>query len=261
MTDTGVRLVLLDIDGVVVDSWEPIVGAADAVTSLRDGGMTVRFLTNTTSRTRATIGDTLRAAGISVADDEISTAASATAAHLARHHPGARVLLLDDGPTDDLGDITLVGEQDDADVVVLGGAGPSFGWERLSALAARVADGASFVAMHGSAVWQTRAGLRLDTGAFAAAIEQATGIAPTVVGKPAPAMFDDVLMAEDCPPGKAVMVGDDVRSDVLAAQALGIIGVLVRTGKFRPELLAAADGEPDHIVDSIADVSDIITAL
>jgi ribonucleotide monophosphatase NagD (HAD superfamily) len=48
------------------------------------------------------------------------------------------------------------------------------------------------------------------------------------------------------------MVGDDIRADVLAAQDHGITGVLVRTGKYRPETLSSAPGRPDHIIDSVA---------
>lgn len=256
-----IRAVLLDIDGVLVLSWRALPGAAEAVATLRRAGLALRFLTNTTSRTSAAIGDALRDAGVDVANDEITTAARATAAHLARHHSGQRVLLLDDGPTDDLQGIALVGPDDEADVVVLGGAGPSFGWATLNDLAARVADGAHFVAMHGSAVWQTDDGLCLDTGAFAAAIEAATGIAATVIGKPAPTMFEHALTALGCEAGEAMMVGDDVRTDVLAAQAVGMTGVLVRTGKFRPGLLATAGGDPDHVVDSIADVPALLSRL
>ena len=50
------------------------------------------------------------------------------------------------------------------------------------------------------------------------------------------------------------MVGDDIESDVLAAQAAGLHGVLVRTGKYRQEAVAAADGEPERTVDAFADV-------
>lgn len=49
------------------------------------------------------------------------------------------------------------------------------------------------------------------------------------------------------------MVGDDLDSDVRAAQRLGLTGVQVRTGKFRPAQLE--EGEPpDVVLDSFADV-------
>jgi ribonucleotide monophosphatase NagD (HAD superfamily) len=50
------------------------------------------------------------------------------------------------------------------------------------------------------------------------------------------------------------MVGDDVESDVGGAKAVGIHGVLVRTGKFTEDALAAADPKPDAVLDSIADL-------
>jgi len=57
----------------------------------------------------------------------------------------------------------------------------------------------------------------------------------------------------------AVMVGDDLEADVLGAQAAGITGVLVRTGKFRESDEQGAHGErPRHIVDSVADLPGLL---
>ena len=56
------------------------------------------------------------------------------------------------------------------------------------------------------------------------------------------------------PADRAAMVGDDIVNDVLGAQASGITGVLVRTGKFRPTDLERDDGTPDHVLDSFADL-------
>lgn len=74
-------------------------------------------------------------------------------------------------------------------------------------------------------------------------------------------MFTDTLEDLGCEPANAVIVGDDVTSDVLGAQDDGLTGVLVRTGKFRQELLDAADGEPDHVINSIVDVPDLVARL
>jgi ribonucleotide monophosphatase NagD (HAD superfamily) len=75
-----------------------------------------------------------------------------------------------------------------------------------------------------------------------------------VVGKPSRAYFEAALAELGAGAGGAVMVGDDVESDIGGAQAVGMRAVLVRTGKFREETLAAAEVEPDGVVDSIADV-------
>ncbi len=108
--------------------------------------------------------------------------------------------------------------------------------------------------MHRNLDWQTAEGLQLDMGAFIVGLEQAAGVTATVVGKPSPAFFGAVLAGLGVAPADALMIGDDIDADVLGAQASGIGGVLVRTGKFREEALARSTGRPDHVVDSVADV-------
>jgi HAD superfamily hydrolase (TIGR01458 family) len=246
---------LLDIDGVLVTAWEPIPGAVGAVTALRRAGHGLRFLTNTTSRTAAEIASALGDAGIDVHDGELLTAAVATGEHLRLHHPGARCLVLNDGPIDDLGPLDLAAPDDErADVVVVGSGGDAITWHSLNVALRCLLDGAALVAMHGSPLWRTAEGMCLDGAAFVTMLEAVTSSRATVVGKPAPAMFAAALASLGVDASHATMVGDDVRSDVLAAQSLGIRGVLVRTGKFREEALEGLEGRPDLIVDSIADL-------
>ena len=57
------------------------------------------------------------------------------------------------------------------------------------------------------------------------------------------------------------MIGDDLHADVLAAQHAGMSGVLVRTGKFRPAVLAAASAAPDHVIDSVAELPALLKGL
>jgi ribonucleotide monophosphatase NagD (HAD superfamily) len=108
--------------------------------------------------------------------------------------------------------------------------------------------------MHRNLYWRTAEGLRLDSGAFLAGLEQAARVEAEITGKPARAFFEAALARLGAGAGETVMVGDDVESDVLGAQRAGITGVLVRTGKFQPEVLQAADGTPDHVIDSFADL-------
>lgn len=255
-----VEAVLVDIDGVLVVSWQPVPGAAEALARLRSARLPMRFLTNTTSATVAEISERLGAAGIEVGEDEILTAGVATADHLERAHPGAPCLLLNEGPMDDLRRPSLrwTGDAAAAEVVVIGAAGPSFTWEVMNDVLRALHRGAALVAMHGTRIWQTADGPCLDGGAYVDLLEAATGVTATVVGKPAPGMFEAALAAVGCRPEAAAMVGDDINSDVLAAQAVGCVGVLVRTGKFRAHDLERADRHPDHVVDSIADVPDLV---
>lgn len=52
------QALLVDMDGVLVVSWKPLPGTrAAAFDALRDAGVPMRFLTNTTSRTKTAITD------------------------------------------------------------------------------------------------------------------------------------------------------------------------------------------------------------
>ncbi|MFF5476175.1 HAD-IIA family hydrolase [Streptomyces sp. NPDC012935] len=270
------RAVLIDIDGVLTVSWQPLPGAVEALREIREAGLGVALVTNTTSRTRASIARSLADAGFPVSAEDILTAPAVTAAYLAEHCPGARCVLLNSGDiAEDLGAVTVVEGDEDADegvdegasdqavpdVVVVGGAGPEFGYAALNRAFGHLQRGARLVAMHRNLYWRTDDGLQLDTGAFLAGLEKAARVEAEITGKPSAAFFEAALAHVGVGAGEAVMVGDDVESDVLAAQRAGVRGVLVRTGKYLPETHRAASGTPDHVIDSFADLPALLREL
>jgi HAD superfamily hydrolase (TIGR01458 family) len=257
--------VLVDIDGVLTVSWKPLPGAVGALREIRGAGLEVALVTNTTSRTRASIAGVLTGAGFPVTADDILTAPTVTAAYLARHCPGARCALLNSGDDirEDLTGVRLTGYDDtdsdmdpdvDVDVVIVGGAGPGFDYVALNRAFGQLQRGARLVAMHRNLYWRTDDGLQLDSGAFLLGLERAARREAEITGKPSAAFFEAALAHLGVAAGDALMVGDDIESDVLAAQRAGITGVLVRTGKYLPETQRDADGSPDHVVDSFADL-------
>ncbi|QOV33984.1 HAD-IIA family hydrolase [Streptomyces ferrugineus] len=261
----SVRAVLIDIDGVLTVSWQPLPGTVEALREIRETGLGVALVTNTTSRTRASIARTLADAGFPVSAEDILTAPAVTAAYLAEHCPGARCALLNSGDiAQDLAGIALVGEGDGdlaPDVVIVGGAGPEFGYEALNRAFGHLQRGARLVAMHRNLYWRTDAGLQLDTGAFLAGVEQAARVTAEITGKPSAAFFEAALAHVGVGAEDAVMVGDDIESDVLAAQRAGVPGVLVRTGKYLPQTHRDASGTPDHVIDSFADLPALLAEL
>jgi HAD superfamily hydrolase (TIGR01458 family) len=245
---------LLDIDGVLAVSWEALPGAVDALLRLREGGMPFRMITNTTTKTRADLAATLRDAGFDVGDEEIVTAVVATAAYLREAHPGAKVFVLSDGnATEDLAGIELAAVED-ADVVVIGGACDDFTYETMNKIFRRLMDGAFLVGMHRNLFWKTSEGWELDGGAYIAGLEEAANTKAIICGKPEKAYFDAALAMLEVHADRAAMVGDDILNDILGAQASGLTGILVRTGKYREGDEDHPEGRPDHVLPSFADL-------
>ena len=264
--------VLFDIDGVLVTSWEPIEGAAETLRVLAKHQIARSYLTNTTTRTRVQIAELLTRAGMEVAADEVITAAALTADYVRANYPDARCLLVNSGDiAEDMLGIDLIYPYDydpdvvpeTPDVILLGGAGPEYNHLTLSRVYEWMTQGIPVVAMHRSTSWNTSKGLRIDTGMYLIGMEETSGRKATAVGKPAPAGFLAAAARLGVDPDEMYMVGDDLNNDVLAAQVVGMTGVLVRTGKFRQETLDrwAADEfamQPNHVIDSVADLPELL---
>jgi HAD superfamily hydrolase (TIGR01458 family) len=256
--------VLIDIDGVLTVSWEPLPGTVAALHRLRAAGMPLALVTNTTSRTRASIAGALARAGFPVTAGDVLTASAIAASYVRDRYPGARCLLLNSGDiAGDLAGLTLAQERDPApaDVVLIGGAGPEFSYQALNQAFGHLQRGARLVAMHRGLYWRTSEGLQLDAGAFLAGLEQAAGAEAEVVGKPAAGFFATALAHLGASAAGTIMVGDDIDTDVLAAQRQGLTGVLVKTGKYLPRTHRAAAGTPDHVLDSFADLPALLEQL
>ena len=245
------------MDGVLHVSGAPIAGAAAAVRRLRSDGHRIRFVSNTTTRSRAQVGDQLRLMGIEVEDDELQT----TGAVAARVLKGKRVLALTmPGLLDDLEGLQLVGMNVEA--VLLGGAdegeetGRIFSYLNLNRAFHELEAGADLYCLHKNRWWQTADGARLDAGAFVAGLEYAAEIEATVLGKPSNAYFAAALEALDAEAGLTWMVGDDLETDIVGAHKHGMKTLLVRTGKFRPDDVERSSVQPDGIVSSIAQLPD-----
>jgi HAD superfamily hydrolase (TIGR01458 family) len=250
--------VLLDLDGVLYVEDEPIAGAIEAVAALRDRGLRLRFVTNTTSRPRRDILARLERLGMPVPERELITPARLAVEHCLAAGRRRALLLMRDAVKADLAGLQEVREG--ADVVVVGDLGEDFGYRVLNQAFRELLAGAELVALQKNRYWRTPEGLSLDVGPFVAALEYATACDAVVVGKPAPAFFATVLAGLGARATDAVMVGDDVESDIGGALRAGLAGVLVRTGKYRPEAVAASGVEPTATVDSIADVPALLGA-
>ena len=249
--------ILLDVDGVLHVSGDPIPGAADAVSRLRREGHSLRFVTNNSTRPRAILAEELVELGFELDESELQTTPRAAARELA----GKRVYaLVMSAIVPDLEGIELVGH--DAAAVLIGGCDETvepnqvFSYMNLARAFSEIQAGADFYCLHKNKWWQTSRGPLLDGGAFVAGLEYATDVEATVLGKPSPSYFAAALDALDAEPELTWMVTDDLEADVRGAKVLGLRTALVRTGKFRPDALEWSDIVPDCVLSSFAQFPD-----
>jgi HAD superfamily hydrolase (TIGR01458 family) len=224
--------VVLDMEGVLHVDWRALPGAGDAVARLRAAGVDPAILTNTTGRTRAGIAEKLAELGIPFPAERIVTAAWATAYHVRSAHPGARVYLLgEQGAAAEFGGVSLVDSPEEADVIVVAGPDAALAYPLLNRVFRVLVDGRQLVAMQHNRWWPTVDGPAMDAGGIVAALEYSSGVTATVVGKPSEEIYRAALEVVGAEPADAVMVGDDLPSDLEPAARLGMRTCLVHTGK------------------------------
>jgi HAD superfamily hydrolase (TIGR01458 family) len=247
-----VSVVLVDLDGVLYVDEDPIAGAVQALDRLRSEGLALRFVTNTTLHSRDRTLEKLARLELPVASHELVTPAALAVQHC--HERGHRrvALVMNEEVKHDFAELEEV--SDHADAVIIGDLGSAFGYDVLNQAFRQVMDGAELIALQKNRYWRRVDGLSLDVGPFVAAIEFATNREAYVVGKPARGFFEQALADVGATADQAVMVGDDIESDIGGALKAGLAAVLVRTGKFREDHVRASGIEPTAVADSIADV-------
>ena len=278
----GVRALLLDLDGVAVLAGRAVPGAPAAFAELARRGTPYRVVTNTSLVSRTSLAAWGTKLGMPIDPDRIQSAASASAAYTARHFAGGPLYVLasDDARTEFAGQRLL--DHDEASeptataaAVVIGDSPEEVTFDNLNRAFRLVRGGAELIGMHRNPWWLTPDGPTLDSGAFVAGLEYATGERARILGKPSKEFFSiaitdlrrDVRAAGSAArpgPGRLrrdeiAMVGDDVRTDVRAAQRAGLRGILVLTGKHGPADVETAARErggrrPDAVAPSLAEV-------
>jgi HAD superfamily hydrolase (TIGR01458 family) len=221
--------VFIDLSGTLHIGRHPLPGAIDAVARLRREGFRVRFVSNTSSKSRRRLQEVLGEIGFDIAFEELFTAPLVVHRYLQRH--GLRpYLLVHPDLLEEFADLP----QQDPDAVVVGCALEHFTYDSLNQAFRLLRKGAPLIATGRTVCFEGRDGLQLDVGPFIAALEYAAGTEALVLGKPSPGFFAAAREEFSCPPKRVTMIGDDAESDVGGALAVGMRGILVQTGKYRP---------------------------
>jgi HAD superfamily hydrolase (TIGR01458 family) len=220
--------VFIDLSGTLHVGRRSLPGAVEAVGRLRRKGYRVRFVSNTSSKSRRHLQAVLREIGFDIALEELFTAPLVVHRYLQRH--GLRPFLL---VHPDLNEEFADLPQDNPNAVVIGCALDHFTYANLNKAFLLLKEGAPLIATGRTACFQGKDGLLLDAGPFVAALEYAANVEALVLGKPSPGFFAAARDEFSCPASRVTMIGDDAASDVGGALAAGMHGILVKTGKYR----------------------------
>jgi HAD superfamily hydrolase (TIGR01458 family) len=258
MTLENVKGFLIDIDGVLTTGETAIPGAREAIELFESHGYPFRCVSNSTRRCRASIAARLDRLGFSIPERAIFTPPLAAVKYMeetGKHR--AYLLTTGDVNRDFAGACTDDGSVY-TDYVIVGDAGDMVTYANLNHAFRCLMEGAELLALERDRYWMAPDGLALSAGPVVAALEMATGKTATVVGKPLKAFFDLALRDMGLAAGEVVMIGDDIFTDIDGAQAAGMRGVLVRTGKFRKNVCEKSTILPAATINSVRDIGTLL---
>jgi phospholysine phosphohistidine inorganic pyrophosphate phosphatase len=255
MEQSGLRGVLFDLDGVLYNSEQLISGAVGTVHWVQQNRLPYLFVTNTTSRPRSALAQKLTRFGFTASESEILTPAVAAADWLRAHYAAGIALFVQDSTRAEFSGLPCLNEETEhgASYVVIGDLGELWDYRTLNRAFRLLHNNpqAQLIALGMTRYWLAADGISLDVAPFVAALEHATDRKALVFGKPAEPFFRAATERLGLPASQVLMIGDDIAVDIGGAQAAGLKGALVRTGKFQPANLDSPV-KPNFVLDSIA---------
>jgi len=258
---TGKKLFLFDLDGVFYRGKEnPIkIGGTRVIRRIRERGKRLFILTNNSTDTVTTIRSNLVNFDIPVKGEEILTSGALTAEYVVKTYGRATYYLIGEQGLDE--ELIKAGLKRTlsahADVVILG-LDRHLTYSKLDRAAKVVGNGADIVASHSARVYMYKYGPAIAVGPIVKALEYATGRRATVIGKPSPLMFQIALTKASCDKRDAVMIGDQVETDIVGARKAGVDSILVLTGVDKGDGGGGGRIKPSSTVSNIDDLADYI---
>lgn len=264
---TAPKALLLDLDGTLYKGDTPIPGADKLIKEMTARGVPCWFVTNNSTRTPAQVAQHLHKMNIPASPGQVITSAQAAAEYAKRNFPGASVYLIGEhGIREALREagLSLADDRGDAAAdLVVQGIDRGLTYERLTAAVRHLLRGASYLLTNPDRLLPTGDGYLPGAGSIAALLEAASGVTPTVIGKPSPILMNYALERAGVAAADAWVVGDNPHTDIAAGQSAGSPTVLVLTGLCTEadwrQRCEAAGALPDAVCPGLEDLVEWIT--
>ncbi|XP_050304037.1 haloacid dehalogenase-like hydrolase domain-containing protein 2 [Anthonomus grandis grandis] len=225
-----IKEVLIDLSGTLHIENQAIPGAIEALKRLLQNDLRVKFVTNTTKESKRILHDRLISLGFEVQKKDILSSLGACRQLIEKNKFKPMLMVAPEA----LEDFEGLGcpENETPDAVVIGLAPTEFHYERLNEAFRHLQNGAKLIAIHAGKYYKTSDGMSLGPGCFVKGLEYSAQCSAILVGKPNKLFFQSALSTA-ISPSEAVMIGDDVTDDIKGAMDAGLLGYLVKTGKYR----------------------------
>jgi 4-nitrophenyl phosphatase len=248
----SIRALVIDADGVLWHGRNPLPGVPAFFDFLRAHEIRFIIATNNSARPGSEIVERLAHFGVTITENQVLTSAEATALFLPRVIPrGGRVFLI--GGEGLANELTRAGFQlvEENAVAVVVGLDTHLTYQKLKRATIEIRRGAKFIGSNADKTYPSDEGLVPGSGAIIAALETATDVAPSIIGKPERAMFDIAIEKLNAPREFVAMLGDRLDTDIEGAQRAGLHSILVLTGVATRESLEHSDIQPDMIAENL----------
>jgi len=253
-----IKTVIFDMDGVVYRGEKAIPGAKEAVLRLEREGADVFFLTNNGSRTRRHFAKRLSSFGIKAPLERVYCTSYGAAKYMSENMPDATAYVLEEDTEKEFTDAGIrCVKTDDAKAVVVG-LDRNLTYAKLSVAFRALMKGAHFIATNDDPSYPVEDGFLPGAGAIVASLAYSTGKRPLIIGKPEPYMLDLIVKEHGIKKEEALMVGDQLSTDILMAKKEGMRSALVLTGVNTRADAVRGRIRPDFVVESIRDIPKIV---
>jgi len=251
--------ILLDGDGVLWKSNNPIPGINPFFDFLVTNGINWALLTNNNSLTVQNYLDKLSRFDIVAEERCVFTSTTATTNYLLdQFGKGASVFVVGmdalKHTLKEAGFSISYGEEppEEKVVAVVAGMDLQINHAKIKTAMRLIMGGAAFIATNTDGSYPTPEGINPGTGMVIGALQATSGVDPFVPGKPHPAIFQNALKEFNTKSEDTLMVGDRLETDILGASNLGIQTALVLSGVTTMEDISRSDIKPDFIFDDIS---------
>ena len=251
--------IVLDIDGTLLRGSEPLPGLVPFFDFLRQNGIAFLVASNNSTKTTSQYQQKLAKSGVSIAVENVLTSAVATGAYLKEHFPQGGSTYVIGKPSlyqavQEAGFAVVEDASRPVDVVVAGGD-DELSYTKLKFATLLLHKGAQFIGTNPDVVYPTEEGLVPETGTTLAALQAASGIQPTIIGKPQRHLFDTAMQKMGIKHSETAMLGDRLETDILGGQQAGLKTILICTGVDNEHTVALKKIQPDLMVQDLCDLT------